>query len=113
MSSKLAATCRSNLAVGGSGATSEQPAAEAAVAARLVATAHGVASARRQRAKTLVELDRLAALGEGEWRHEPAGPAPPAGRLLRIEGPAMRTSGQAEVITGPCRLDECVPLFMR
>ena len=90
--------------------TSEQPAAEAAVAARLVATAHGVASARRQRAKTLVELDRLAALGEGEWRHEPAGPAPPAGRLLRIEGPAMRTSGQAEVITGPCRLDECVPL---
>ena len=90
--------------------TSEQPAAEAAVAARLVATAHGVASARRQRAKTLVELDRLAALGEGEERHEPAGPAPPAGRLLRIEGPAMRTSGQAEVITGPCRLDECVPL---
>ena len=76
------------------------PAAEAAVAAHLVATAHAVVAARRQRAKTLVELDRLAALGEGEGRQEPAGPAAAPGRLLRIEGAAMRTSGQAEVITG-------------
>ena len=88
------------------GAASDVPAAEAASAAHLVATAHAVVAARRQRAKTLVELDRLAALGEGEGEGRPEsavvhGPTAAPGKLLRIEGAAMRTSGQAEVITGP------------
>ena len=82
-------------------AASDVPAAEAAVAAHLVAAAHAVVAARQQRANTLVELDRLAALGEGEGRQEPTGPAAAPGRLLRVEGAAMRTSGRAEVITGP------------
>jgi SAM-dependent methyltransferase len=90
------------------GAASDVPAAEAAVAAHLIATAHTVVAARRQRAKTLVELDRLAALGEGEGRQEPTGPAAAPGRLLRIEGAAMRTSGQAEVIAGPVATSLCL-----
>ena len=88
------------------GAASDVPAAEVASAAHLVATAHAVVAARRQRAKTLVELDRLAALGEGEGEGRPEsavvhGPTATPGKLRWIEGAVMCTSGQAEVITGP------------
>ena len=88
--------------------------------------AHRVASMRRQRCKTLVELDRLMAMSDGNptvkqsiatpVRDGDARPQtsleasiaiggkpvlPIAGRLLRIAGEAMATSSQAEVLTGP------------
>ena len=46
-------------------------------------------ASRRRRCKRIVELDRLASLGAD------------AGRLLRIDGPAMASSGQTELLTGP------------
>ena len=70
-------------------------------------TAAALAATRRQRCKTLVEMDRLAAMGEwaveearGEEEGEEgaASAAVPGGRLLRITGDAMLSSGQTEVL---------------
>jgi 2-polyprenyl-3-methyl-5-hydroxy-6-metoxy-1,4-benzoquinol methylase len=74
------------------------------------AAAHLEAATRRQRCKTLVELDRLFAMSErapgGGGSGSGSGVAaeaasPAAGRLLRIAGEAMATSSQCEVLTGP------------
>lgn len=71
------------------------------------AAAHLEAATRRQRCKTLVELDRLFAMSERAAASAAgmaaAGEASPAaaGRLLRITGEAMATSSQCEVLTGP------------
>ena len=56
------------------------------------ASGHGVSpqSGRRRRCKRLVELDRLASMPVGA-----------EGELLRIDGQAMATSGQAELLVGP------------
>ena len=60
-----------------------------------------VAATRRHRCKTLVELDRLIALSETQatGRGEAIRPGVRPGRLLRIPGEAMATSGQAELLT--------------
>ena len=64
-----------------------------------VAAAHLEAATRRDRCKTLVELDRLIALSErreADGGRASAGP----GRLHRIMGAAMATSGQTEMLCG-------------
>ena len=64
------------------------------------AAAHLVAATRRERSKTLVELDRLIGM------HETAmggGAMLVSGRLLSIQGRAMATSGQTELLVGSIR----------
>ena len=68
-------------------------------AAAAVAAAHLEAATRRDRCKTLVELDRLIALSERRAEGDGAITSRP-GRLLRITGAAMATSGQTELLTG-------------
>ena len=63
-----------------------------ATRALVVAVADGDGMRRRQRAKRIVEMDRLAAMRGG-----PAG----SGRLLRIGGQAMSSSNLDEVLVGP------------
>ena len=75
-------------------------------ASEAAAAAHLEAATRRQRCKTLVELDRLFAMSERAPGGGASGVAaeaasPAAGRLLRIAGEAMATSSQGEVLTGP------------
>jgi len=83
---------------------------ESHAASEAAQAAHIAASKRRQQSKTLVELDRLWAMDE--WQREQRehdadsrrgreSSEPAAGRLLRITGDAMATSGQVEVLTGP------------
>jgi hypothetical protein len=105
------------------GGGSDSPASTSADAAAsaAAAAAHLEAATRRQRCKTLVELDRLFAMSEqqqqqqqqqqhdddeggspsSDRRGDATTPPTAAGRLLRITGPAMATSSQREVLTGP------------
>ena len=71
----------------------------------MAAAAHLEAATRRARCKTLVELDRLIALHERQAEQDDSGarggddrPWRRPGRLLRITGAAMATSGQAELL---------------
>lgn len=61
--------------------------------ASLATEEHLTAAVRRQRCKALVERDRLEAV------HEQGGGSGRRGRVLRITGRAMATSGQTEVLS--------------